>query len=181
MPFHLFWTPFCVESVSSRRADHFSGLDAKFRRESASGEEFCPIGAQCATRAGRLRQLCAKVWRADSDAILVRILTAEICPKNLRSVSSVVVGCFPCILLYRFMQRRPSIEFSASNYFRFSEKIFCRKPIRAGILRRVVAVVLSVSLPATKTPVLRRFHCVGHNPAKPREHGLATDAISSFV
>ena len=78
MPFHPFWMPFCVESVSPRRAVHFSGLDVKFRRESASGENFCSIGAQCATRAGNLRQFCAKVWRADSDAISVRILAPEI-------------------------------------------------------------------------------------------------------
>ena len=42
------------------------------------------------------------------------------------------------------------------RYFRFSENSFCRKPTRAGILRRVVAVVLSVSLLATKTTVLLR-------------------------
>ena len=43
----------------------FFGLDAKFRRESASEDNFYPIEAQCATRAGNLRQLCTKVWRAD--------------------------------------------------------------------------------------------------------------------
>ena len=32
----------------------------------------------------------------------------------------------------------------------------------------------------TKTPVLLRFHCVGHNTAKPRGHRLATDTFSSF-
>ena len=158
MPFHSFWTPFCVESVSPRRGVHSSGLDAKFRRESAAGENFGPIGAQCATCAGNWRQFCVKVWRADSDAISVRILIPEIF-LNLRSVPLGVVGCFLCILLYRFLQRRPSIEFSASSYLRFSENSFCRKPIRAGILRRVVAVVLSVSLLATKTPVLRRSLC----------------------
>ena len=180
MPFHPFWTPFCVESVSPRRGVHFSGLDAKFRRESAAGENFGPIGAQCATCAGNWRQFCVKVWRADSDAISVRIFNPRDFPESLRSVPLEVVGCFPCILLYRFLQRRPSIEFSASSYLRFSENSFCRKPTRAGILRRVVAVVLSVSLLATKTLVLRRSQCVGHDTAKPREHRLSTDAFSSF-
>ena len=99
-------------------------------------------------------------------------------PQNLRSIPSEVVGCFPCILLYRFLQGRPSIEISASSFLRFSENPFCRKLIRTGILRRVVAVVLSVPLLATKTPVLRRSHCVGHATAKPRQHRLATDAFS---
>ena len=172
---------FCVESACPRRAVYFSGLDAKFRREFTSGENFGPIGAQCATRAGNLRQFCVKVWRADSDAISVRILIPEIF-LNLRSVPLGVVGCFLCILLYRFLQRRPSIEMTASSFVRFSENSFCREPIRAGILRRVVAVVLSVSLLATMTPVLRRSHCVGHATARPREHRLATDAFSiSFL
>ena len=60
------------------------------------------------------------------------------------------------------------------------ENSLCRKPTRAEILRRIVAVVLSVSLLATKTPVLRRSHCVGQATAKPREHGLATDAFLIF-
>ena len=41
VPFHPFWTPFCVESVYPRRAVHFSGLDAKFRRECASARADC--------------------------------------------------------------------------------------------------------------------------------------------
>ena len=45
-------------------------------------ENFCPIGAQCATRAGNWRQFCVKVWRADSDAISVRTLTPEIFPRT---------------------------------------------------------------------------------------------------
>ena len=63
----------------------FFGLDTKFRRESAAGaagENFGPIGAQCATCAGNLRQFCVKVWRADSDAISVRTLTSEIFPRT---------------------------------------------------------------------------------------------------
>ena len=40
------------------------------------------------------------------------------------------------------------------------------------------AVVLSVSLLATKTSVLRRFHDVGHATAKLREHRLPTDYFS---
>ena len=93
-------------------------------------------------------------------------------PENLCSISLEVVGCFLCILLYRFLQRRPSIKFSASSFLRFSENSFCRKPTRARILRRIVAVVLSVSLLATQTPVLHRSNCVGHATAKPREHGI---------
>ena len=98
--------------------------------------------------------------------------------ENLHSVSLEVVGCFLCIWLYRFVQRRLSIEISVSSFLRISENSFCTELIRAGILRRVFAVVLNVSLLATKTPVLRTFHCVGHATAKPRENRLATDAFS---
>ena len=96
-------------------------------------------------------------------------------PQNLRSVPLEVVGWLPCILLYRFLRRRPSIEISASSFLRFSENSFCRKPSIRD-LTPCVAVVLSVSLLATKTPVLRRSLCVGHDTAKPRQHWLATDA-----
>ena len=123
------------------------------------------------------RQFRAQVWRADSDSISVRTLTPEIFPQNLRSVPSEVVGWFSCILLFRFLRRRPSIEISASSFLRFSENSFCRKPYSSRDLTPCVAVVLSVSLLATKTPVLRRSHCVGHATAKPREHGGATDAF----
>ena len=50
------------------------------------------------------------------------------------------------IQLYRFLQRGPSVELSASSYFCFSDNLFCRQLIRAEILRRVVAMALSVSL-----------------------------------
>ena len=46
--------------------------------QGASGEKFCPVAVQHAIRAGRLCQFCAKDWRANSNAILVRTLTAEI-------------------------------------------------------------------------------------------------------
>ena len=81
-------------------------------------------------------------------------------------------------LLHHFLSIRHSIEIYASSFLRFSKKSFCRKPIRVGILHRVVAVVLSVSLLANNTPVLRRFYCVSHATAKPREYWLATDAFS---
>ena len=165
-----------VESVSPRRAVHFSGLDAKFRRESASR-----ISAPSGRNAQLVPAICANYAGADSDAILVRILTAEIFLRTFVLYPRKWLAFFFYILLYRFLQRRSSIEFSASSYLRFSETSFCRKPTRAGILRRVVAVVLSVSLLATKTPVLRRFHCVGHDTERPREHRLSTDAFSSFL
>ena len=69
-------------STSFFRSFHFSGLDAKFGRESVAGENFGPIGAQCATCAGNFRQFCVKVWCAGSDAISVRTLTPEICPRT---------------------------------------------------------------------------------------------------
>ena len=67
-----------------------------------------------------------------------------------------------------------------SSFLRFSENSFCRKPYSSRDLTPCVAVVLSVSLLATKTPVLRSSLCVGHDTAKPREHGLATDAFFCF-
>ena len=42
-PFGPFGVPFCMESVSPRRGVHFSGLDARFRREDASGRIFGPM------------------------------------------------------------------------------------------------------------------------------------------
>ena len=127
VPFHSFWMPFCVESVSPRRAVHFSGLDAKFRRESASEDNFCPIGVQCATRAGNLRQIAPIVRQS-----LARCFGRNFGPnfdrrdfrENLRSVSLEVVGCFLCILLYRFLQRRASIEFSVRIIFVSLRKFF---------------------------------------------------------
>ena len=113
----MFWTPFCVESVSSRRGVRFFGLDAKFRRESAAGENFGPIGAQCATCAGNLRQFCVKVWRADSDAISFRILTPEIFPRTSILYPQRWLAVSFCILLYRFLQRRHSIGISASSFY----------------------------------------------------------------
>ena len=153
--FHPFGTPFCLESVSPRRADLFPGLDAKFGRESASGEEFCPIGAQCAVRAGRLRQFCAKVWRTGSDAILVRILIAEIFLRTSvlypwRWLAVVLAFC--CIA---FCKGDLLSSFLPRVIFVSLRTLSALKQTRAGILRRVVAVVLSVSLLATKTPVLR--------------------------
>ena len=81
VPFIPFWTLLCAESVYSRGAVNFFGLDAKFRRESVSKKNSAQSGrnaqlvlAICA----KLRKLRAKVWRAASNAILVRILTAEV-------------------------------------------------------------------------------------------------------
>ena len=43
-PIRSFGTPFCAESVSLRRGVHFSGLDAKLRRDDASGRNYDPSG-----------------------------------------------------------------------------------------------------------------------------------------
>ena len=178
VPCHAFWAPFCVEFVFSRCGVHFSGSRRSISSRIRRGREFRPhrvaMRNLCRQFAPILRQSLARWF----GRYFGPNFNPRDFPENRRSVPSEVVGCFLCILLYRFLQRRPSIKISASSFVRFSEISFCRKLIRAGILRRVAAVLLSVSLLATTTPVLRRFHCVGHATAKPREHRLATDAFS---
>ena len=52
--------------------------------------------------------------------------------QNLRSVPSEVVGCFPCILLHRFLQKRPSIEISASSFLRSLKTISAENLLESG-------------------------------------------------
>ena len=151
MPFHPFGMPFCVESFfwSRRQISSRIRLGGDIRTHRGAKRNSCR----------QMAPICAKVWRADSDAILVRILTAEVFLRTSVLYPWRLGGgwlfFFVFCCTYRFLQRKPSIENSASSYFRFSENSFCRNSTRAGFLRRVVAVVLSVSLLATKTPVFR--------------------------
>ena len=134
----------------------FSGLDAKLRRESAAGENLCPIGGAMRN----LRRQLAPILCQSLARWFERNFGPNFNPRNLsqnlRSVPLEVVGCFSDILLHRFLQKRTSIEISASSFLRFSENYFCRKPNRFGILRHVVAEVLRVSLLATKISFLCR-------------------------
>ena len=135
--FRSFWTQFCVESVSSRRGVYFRSRrenSSRIRRE----EEFM-------THRGAMRNYCrqlAPILRQSLARSFGRNLgsnfTSRDFPQNRRSVPLEIVSWFSCICLYRFLQRRASIEVSASSFLRFYENSFCRKPTRAEILRRVL-------------------------------------------
>ena len=104
-------------------------------------------------------------------------------PENLHSVPLEVVGCFPCILPYRFLQRSPGdllSSFLPRVIFVSLRTLYAENQFEPGSYAVLLLWCWGVSLLATKTPVLRRSNCVRHAVVKPREHGGALDALSSF-
>ena len=145
MLFHSFLTPFCVETVSLRRAVHFSGTP-----------NF-----------------------AENPHLKIFSLTAE--PRFFWEPPFCISGggsLFFCICCISSRKDDSLLSFCFALYLFIWE--FLPPKIKSRDLTPCCCCGVERFFFASKTRFFPRFHCVGHDIAKPQEHKLATDAICSF-